>query len=459
MAKGPSQVTVRAYQVGFGDCFLLTFHYARGGDRHVLIDFGSTGSAPKGFGDLTAIAESIREQCGGKLHAVVATHRHKDHISGFATQAGGKGPGDIIAACHPDVVVQPWTEDPGAQPGATAPTQLSAGGKAFISSLQDVHTVAGAVLKEVHRRIREMPDADVETDDEASGPEGEEPAVDAVPVAGCSRRLSPLTQRLLFAGDNNLSNRSAIENLIRMGTREGARAHYVSFGDKSGLEKVLPGVRVRVLGPPTVEQTASIRSERQMDESEFWHLQAGAGVLATSGEHLFNTLVLDGSARPKPSRWLTRRMRSLRGEQLREIVRILDKALNNTSVILLFEAGKQKLLFPGDAQIENWQYALGQPKIRKLLEQVTFYKVGHHGSLNATPKTLWNGFARRSQEEKPSRLQTVVSTMPGKFGDPRRDTEVPRETLIAALKNESAFYSTQAIKAKSGLFWSTTIEL
>ena len=30
------------YQVGFGDCFLLTFHYAKGDDRHILIDFGST---------------------------------------------------------------------------------------------------------------------------------------------------------------------------------------------------------------------------------------------------------------------------------------------------------------------------------------------------------------------------------------------------------------------------------
>jgi hypothetical protein len=37
----PSKLTLRVYNVGFGDCFLLTFHYpAR--DRHVLIDFGST---------------------------------------------------------------------------------------------------------------------------------------------------------------------------------------------------------------------------------------------------------------------------------------------------------------------------------------------------------------------------------------------------------------------------------
>ena len=34
-------MSLRAYQVGFGDCFLLSFEYGRG-ERHLLIDFGST---------------------------------------------------------------------------------------------------------------------------------------------------------------------------------------------------------------------------------------------------------------------------------------------------------------------------------------------------------------------------------------------------------------------------------
>ena len=46
---------------------------------------------------------------------------------------------------------------------------------------------------------------------------------------------------------------------------------------------------------------------------------------------------------------------------LLRIVRILDDVLNNTSVILLFDVPGTKplrLLFPGDAQIENWEYAI-----------------------------------------------------------------------------------------------------
>ena len=106
-SAAPSRLTLRAYQVGFDDCFLLTWHYARS-QRHVLIDFGSNGqpaSTPKNL--LNVIADDIRQQCGGKLDAIVLTHRHKDHIAGFATQKDGKGSGDVIRALAPDVVVQP----------------------------------------------------------------------------------------------------------------------------------------------------------------------------------------------------------------------------------------------------------------------------------------------------------------------------------------------------------------
>src|SRR5689334_8333798 len=113
LMTAPTTLTVRMYQVGLGHCFQLKFHFPpRHGDRHVLNDYGTTG-LPRGLkqdeadGWMTWIAENIRETCGGRLDAVVATHRHRDHISGFATGADGKASGDIIRALKPRLVIQP----------------------------------------------------------------------------------------------------------------------------------------------------------------------------------------------------------------------------------------------------------------------------------------------------------------------------------------------------------------
>ena len=64
----------------------------------------------------------------------------------------------------------------------------------------------------------------------------------------------------------------------------------------------------------------------------------------------------------------------------------LEKAVNGTSLMMMFEMGKARLLFPGDAQNGTWKVALEDPEWRTLLTQTNFYKVGHHGSHNATPK-------------------------------------------------------------------------
>jgi hypothetical protein len=422
--RKPTRLTLRAYQVGFGDCFLLTFHYEKF-DRHILIDFGSTGQ-PKSSGEklMLRVAEDIRDECAGKLHAVVATHRHKDHISGFATAKNGKGSGDIIAACKPDVIIQPWTEDPNAAADTGALGANGGGNKSFVTALNDMHAISAAVLVEAERRKS---------------------------VLG-----KTLHRELTFLGDDNISNRSAVENLMSM-----APNVYVRYGSNSGLSKILPGVKVRVLGPPDLEQSQSVRVQRSKDEAEFWHFQAVAEQFATRSDAKVFPKAKTYSALKTPpyTRWFIKRMRSLRGDQLLSIVRTLDKVLNNTSLILLFEAGDKRLLFPGDAQIENWSYALSKPSVRRALEDVHLYKVGHHGSLNATPKTLWNLFKKRSRRQTTGRLQTVVSTMPGKHGKPSNNTEVPRRPLVDALTAESDYFTTQELKGKNNLKKTFTIDL
>ena len=50
---------------------------------------------------------------------------------------------------------------------------------------------------------------------------------------------------------------------------------------------------------------------------------------------------------------------------------------------------------PGDAQEGAWEHVLNDQNTLALIENADFYKVGHHGSHNATPKafvlTGWHG--------------------------------------------------------------------
>ena len=134
----------------------------------------------------------------------------------------------------------------------------------------------------------------------------------------------------------------------------------------------------------------------------------------------------------------------------------MDDALNNTSVILLFEAGGKKFLFPGDAQWENWELAL--TKNADELKNVDVYKVGHHGSLNATPKTLWKAFTKKTEDSSAAgRLVTVMSTRSNsKHGSTDNNSEVPRGLLVEELKKMSAHRLTQELEPDGALVLALT---
>jgi len=54
--------------------------------------------------------------------------------------------------------------------------------------------------------------------------------------------------------------------------------------------------------------------------------------------------------------------------------------------MLMLEISGTFLLFPGDAQWGTWNAVMEDPEWKQLLERIAFYKIGHHGSHNATPK-------------------------------------------------------------------------
>ena len=134
-----------------------------------------------------------------------------------------------------------------------------------------------------------------------------------------------------------------------------------------------------------------------------------------------------------------------------------DDVLNNTSVILLLTVGDRSLLLAGDAQVENWSYALDRargengrratPELRKALATVELYKVGHHGSRNATPRRL----VELWQSERDGReLCSVLSTKDNVFDETVEGT-VPKPELVSALKALGPVRNTHELP--EGVWW------
>lgn len=459
MAIQPKKVTLRTYQVGFGDCFLFSVKYSDETERHMLIDFGTTeipDALNSGMADwLRRIADDIKERCGS-LDIVVATHRHKDHILGFSPDNKASGAGKVIADCKPKLVIQPWTEDPKLPLDAKKAGSLAVDGKdvkevaaeSYAMTLDNMQAVSASIVNQ----IQNLSDPNVHTRLIRSG----------------------LKDQIEFIGLDNVSNKSAVENLAGMG-----RNIYVYYGYplNNDIKDILPGVKATVLGPPTIAQYAKVKSEAQKNASEFWTLQAMTNnfwamqsatsdlteKLISGEDKLFPAARSYKKSVPSHDRWFVRQLRKVRAEQLLGIATTMDDALNNTSLILLFEIGGKKFLFPGDAQIENWEYCLKIADEKtanlKLLQDTHMYKVGHHGSTNATPKTLWNNFGnKRHDGEAPDKVMTsVISTMGdenGKFkhGHPESGTEVPRGPLLKELVKAGEFFNTQTLTPTATLF-------
>lgn len=179
--SGPLSVELFPYRVGFGDCFLLRFEYPDR-PRHVLIDFGSTAPASKRIGyQMEQIAFHIwgvvtdgGSEPDRKLDAIVATHRHKDHISGFAGKSW-----EYLAALQPQLVLLPWTEHPDAAADATAAPEIAAGtmglaSAQYVGALDAMQDLSKAALEELAAKGDQETLAEVAAADQPPAEDGEE---------------------------------------------------------------------------------------------------------------------------------------------------------------------------------------------------------------------------------------------------------------------------------------------
>jgi len=397
-----SQVSVRMYRHGLGDCFLVRLPKDTGGTFNILIDCGLISVAEQPKETMQGVVADIREECAGRLDLVVVTHEHWDHVSGFSTQQAQAA----FDAFEIAEVWYAWTEDPKSRLGkklrAERESKLRALNRA-ITALRGVNTPLAA------RRVERV----------ASLLQffgGEEPGL----LGAAGKASQPGKSRLAFDYP---------------GTRRGIRLRYCYPDDAPATFAGVSGVRAYVLGPPQDEGMIkrSAPTKKGQEVYEFAGDLAVADNLSAAFARLGTRASGAGTddrdcpfdqsyARPLKgggpsgstalrdliaSRWHAQEDQWRRIEEdwtaaAESLALNLDSHTNNTCLVLAFElvASGKVLLFAADAQVGNWlswqqtKWSLkdgrGEREVTgpDLLKRTVFYKVGHHGSHNATLRDL-----------------------------------------------------------------------
>ncbi|PWU24004.1 MAG: hypothetical protein C5B48_07620 [Candidatus Rokuibacteriota bacterium] len=353
---------VRMYRQGLGDCFLLTC--TNGDDEsHLLIDCGVLKGTPDAKRRMQEVAQSLSDTTGGRLDRLVVTHEHWDHLSGFLQAQA------IFDAVEVREVWLAWTEDPDDD-----------------------------LANELRQRKQKRLDGLVAAAKLAQGKTAE--------------RLGAL---LGFEGDLGVAGSQTTGKALDWVKARDADVKFLQPGDQLFDLPGLDGIRVYVLGPPHDRRLIK-RSDPSRAHPEVYELASGDGshqgflaaveALAADEEAdaPFDPFFRITTAKAPEQNGLWRQYYAPHDEWRRidhdwlgyagPLALQLDSDTNNTSLVLAFELSPcgDVLLFPGDAQVGNWlsweslEWDVDGRTVKsdELLGRTVLYKVGHHGSHNAT---------------------------------------------------------------------------
>jgi len=347
---GGRAIRIRMYRVGFGDCFLVSLP-AEGKPAHILVDCGV--HARGDLKTMPKVVEDIAAQTGKRLDLIIASHAHQDHVSGFSKCK------DTFRQFSVGEVWLPWTEDP-SDPLATklyrARTQLTMQLAQHFNATGATGWAADAVLN-------------------ATG--------------------NPDAMGLLRSGVN------------------GGKVRYVKGGMKFDDAGAVKGLDIKVLSPPTDQKFLSVMNPPSGDR--FLRLSPNGREEAANAISPFLSKWEDKQKKKNPPLSQSE-MESLDTmlDQAEQLAFTLDSVLNNTSIVALMTFGGKNLLFPGDAQYGNWQSWMNSDDGAAILGNLHYYKIAHHGSHNATPKSALDKTPAKAFAAQISTQNTPWPTIPFK---------------------------------------------
>ncbi|TAT71056.1 ComEC/Rec2 family competence protein [Rhizobium ruizarguesonis] len=397
-------MTVRHYCQGLGDCHLIRIKRKGPRDFFMLIDCGVHSSVTGGPGTIDAIVSDILTVTK-KIDVLVVTHEHVDHVSGFLSAAKKFAEFEEIGE-----VWMGWTENP-ADPQARQLDKFKGQAIALLSQASQrlaavdskddymanvrdgVRSILGFNFGVKGERVRKMRD-------EAGKLAKTQPPV----------YLEPGSLRPAIPGLDHLRiyvlGPPRDPALLKVTDRQ-SEMYSLASATAAPIAAALQGsFALTIAGDQFVDDPAA-----PFDCNVGLPLdKALSGDLGDEHEHAAASFLAQHYSGPLPAPPRARRQRkptdpNVMDQSWRRIdhdwlamsstlAMQLDDQTNNTSVVLAFENIKtgRVMLFAADAQIGSWlswqdltwDVGTGAVTGPDLLARTVFYKVGHHGSKNAT---------------------------------------------------------------------------
>jgi hypothetical protein len=398
----PGGAAIRMYRIGHGDCFLIAF----AGERpdkpaYVLIDCGYKPGSPGKLDEPTKVKDigaNIIETTDGFVDVAIVTHEHQDHVNGLTpTNFPDLKVGEVWFA---------WTENP----EDDVANQLRKKFKDRLLGLIDSRASLAAAGNDAAGTLDwylefELGEPAVDFNGlQHAAAGGKDPAKSANKVAmkflsGCApgepeylyphEKVRPIpgakTARAFALGPPR--DVGKIDDLDPEGDED--------FGHGMGAAGAAGAGTVSAASP--FQRRHGIPLDQVVTDSRH-----GAFFADYYGSDLVEE-VGDGAQIRSDAEW--RRLTADDAADAGALALAMNNATNNASLVLAFELSKKGkvLLFVGDAQAGNWRSWSdgefdddsgdddeGHDKAKvttiDLLGRTVVYKVGHHGSHNATMK-------------------------------------------------------------------------
>ena len=360
-------IRIRAYNVLFGDAFLITFPEKNTdgttNPRNILIDVGNL--LRKGGDDkvFPPVIEDILTELNGKpLDLYVMTHEHLDHVQGLP---------------YAEEKTYTNTENELTQKLNTQYAWLTASAQEGYynqhPNAKEKHLQLNATYKEIDTYMKALQSANAD--------------------------IPPITQALWL---NNNPNKT--KDCVKYLSNLAPNTFYVSRPNNQNTHNNNPNqihpfteAKIEIWAPE--EDTATYYTKTKL-------MPMCLGVTNTkkAGSNPTLTEVIPPAGVDAGAFY---KLVNMRSSGHYENLLAIDKAANNTSIVFCLEWRGYRLLFPGDAEDQSWSVM----NEKGVLKPVHFLKISHHGSHTGTPEsTILNQILPENREDDDKPRKALLSS-------------------------------------------------